>query len=158
MTASPTRPWALAGLILLAACANSSATPTTVEAAPLVGVDLGPSSRVPRTQLAMAAAGHEGHRTATEAASGHVQRAHDGHNDAHASGTVNSDDPSAHKVNLSHGPIPSLGWPAMTMDFAVAPSVDLGAVKPGTRVNFSLEKGKGGMYEIQSMQPAGGGR
>jgi Cu/Ag efflux protein CusF len=46
----------------------------------------------------------------------------------------------------------------MTMDFAVAPSVDLQTVKPGTRVNFTLEHGEGGMYVIQSMKPRGGGR
>jgi Cu/Ag efflux protein CusF len=46
----------------------------------------------------------------------------------------------------------------MTMDFAVAPSVDLSRIKPGSRVNVSLEKGQGGMYEVQSVQPAGGAR
>jgi Cu/Ag efflux protein CusF len=158
MTTRLTRPLALAGLILLAlpACANSSATPTAVDASPLMGVDLGSSSRVPRTQLAMADTGHEAHRTTTDA--GSVQRVHDGHNDAHATGTVNAVDAAARKINLSHGPIPALGWPAMTMDFAVAPSVDLSRIKPGSRINVSLEKGQGGMYEVQSVQPAGGGR
>jgi Cu/Ag efflux protein CusF len=47
----------------------------------------------------------------------------------------------------------------MTMEFPVAPSVDLTRIKPGNRVDFTLEKkGDGGMYEIQSVQPAGGGR
>jgi Cu/Ag efflux protein CusF len=46
----------------------------------------------------------------------------------------------------------------MTMKFAVAPSVDLNAAKPGSRVAFSLRKGKTGFYEVQSLQPAGGGR
>jgi len=46
----------------------------------------------------------------------------------------------------------------MTMDFAVAPSVDLHAVQPGTRINFTIEQGDGGMYVIQSIKPAGGGR
>jgi Cu/Ag efflux protein CusF len=158
MTASPTRPWPLAGLILLAACANSSATQTAVEASPLVGVDLGPSSRVPRTQLAAAAAGQQAHRVAADAAPGRVQRARDGHGDSRATGTVNAVDVAARTVNLSHEPVPSLGWPAMTMAFPVARSVDLAAVKPGTRVRFSLEKGKDGLFEIRSMQPAGGGR
>jgi len=34
----------------------------------------------------------------------------------------------------------------------VAPTVDLKSVKPGSRVNFSLEKGKDGMYEIRSLE------
>jgi len=46
----------------------------------------------------------------------------------------------------------------MTVDFAVAPSVDLRAVKPGTRINFTIERGEGGMYVIQSIKPAGGGK
>lgn len=87
-----------------------------------------------------------------------MQRVHDGNNDAHASGTVNSIDTAQHKINLSHGPIPAIGWPAMTMDFGVAPSVDLNRVKPGSHVNVSLEKGKDGMYQIQSVEPAGAGR
>ena len=32
-------------------------------------------------------------------------------------------DPKARTVNLSHGPIAALGWPAMTMDFGVAEGV-----------------------------------
>jgi Cu/Ag efflux protein CusF len=84
-----------------------------------------------------------------------IQLAHDGHADAHAVGVVNAVDPSQHKINLTHEPIPALGWPSMTMDFPVAASVDLSGVKPGARVDFILEKGKGGMYEIQSVRPAG---
>ena len=67
-------------------------------------------------------------------------------------------DPKCRGRCVSHGPIPTIGRPAMTMDFAVAPSVDLQTVKPGTRVNFTLEHGEGGMYVIQSMKPRGGGR
>jgi hypothetical protein len=44
------------------------------------------------------------------------------------------------------------------MDFPVTPSVDLNALKPGTRVSFTIEKGQGGMYEIQTMTPAGAGQ
>jgi Cu/Ag efflux protein CusF len=87
-----------------------------------------------------------------------MQMAHDGQNDVHATGTVNSVDPAGHKVNLSHQPIPDIGWPAMTMDFSVAPTVDLRAIKPGARVNFTMIKGAGGMYEIQAITPAAGGR
>jgi Cu/Ag efflux protein CusF len=46
----------------------------------------------------------------------------------------------------------------MTMDFAVAPTDDLRTLKPGTRVNFTIEQSDGGTYEIQSVKPAGGGR
>ena len=90
--------------------------------------------------------------------SGGMKMAHSGHAHAQGAGTVNSIDASAHRINVSHGPIPAIGFPAMTMDFAVAPSVDLQAVKPGTRVNFTVEKGQGGMYVIQSIAPASGSR
>jgi Cu(I)/Ag(I) efflux system protein CusF len=90
--------------------------------------------------------------------SGGMKMAHSGHAHAQGTGTVNSIDASAHRINVSHGPIPAIGFPAMTMDFAVAPSVDLQAVKPGTRVNFTVEKGQGGMYVIQSIAPASGSR
>ncbi|MBL6614911.1 MAG: copper-binding protein [Reyranella sp.] len=71
-------------------------------------------------------------------------------------GTVKSIDAAGHKVNLAHNPIPAIGWPAMTMDFAVAPSVDLKALKLGARVTFTMQRGGDGMYVIQSIAPAGG--
>jgi Cu/Ag efflux protein CusF len=54
--------------------------------------------------------------------------AHSGHAHAQGAGTVNSVDAAAHTINVSHGSIPTIGRPAMTMDFAVAPSVDLQTV------------------------------
>lgn len=86
-----------------------------------------------------------------------MQVAHSGHSHAQGTGTVNSVDPAAHKVNVSHGPIPTIGLPAMTMDFAVAPSVDLNAVKSGTRIKFDMEHGQNGSYVIQSIAPTDGG-
>ena len=150
------RSLAFASIVLLAlsACA---ASPLATAVASTPAVDLGPSSRVPTTQIAMASGGHEGDRM-SGMSSGNVQPVHDGGGDAHATGTVNAVDPAQHKINLSHQPIPSLGWPAMTMDFPVAPSVDLSRIKPGSRVSFSLEKGKDGMYQVQSVQPAAGGQ
>jgi Cu/Ag efflux protein CusF len=72
-------------------------------------------------------------------------------------GTLNSIDTAARKVNLSHEAIPAIGWPAMTMDFAVAPSVNLATLKSGTHVAFTLNRGNDGMYVIQSITPAHGG-
>ncbi|MBY0510159.1 MAG: copper-binding protein [Rhodospirillaceae bacterium] len=79
--------------------------------------------------------------------------AHEGHSDAHGKGVVNAVDAATHKVNLSHEAISALGWPAMKMDFAVAPSVDLKALQPGTAVEFTIEKNKAGTFEIQSIKP-----
>lgn len=71
-------------------------------------------------------------------------------------GTVNSVDAAGHKVNLNHNAIPAIGWPAMTMDFAVAHAVDLRSLKPGARVTFTMHRGGDGMYVIQSITAAGG--
>jgi Cu/Ag efflux protein CusF len=73
------------------------------------------------------------------------------------SGMLNSVDAAARKVNLSHEPITAIGWPAMTMDFAVASSVNLTALKPGTHVAFTLSRGNDGMYVVQSITPGHGG-
>jgi Cu(I)/Ag(I) efflux system periplasmic protein CusF len=87
-----------------------------------------------------------------------MQMAHSGHAHAQGIGTVNSVDAAEHQVNVSHGPISSIGLPAMTMDFAVAPSVDLRAMQPGSRINFTIEQDQGGSYVIQSITPTEGGR
>jgi Cu(I)/Ag(I) efflux system protein CusF len=152
------RCFALVSLIALAApaCATSPASQADIAApASAVGTDLGPSSRVPRTQLAMAGAGHDVARLAAARAAPAVQPVHDDPGNPRTTGTVNAVDPAGHKINVSHQPIPSIGWPAMTMDFAVAASVDLSRIKPGSRINFSLEKGKDGIYQVETVQPAG---
>lgn len=69
-------------------------------------------------------------------------------------GKVNSVDAASRKVNMTHGPVAALKWPGMTMDFGVAPGVDMGAFKPGAKVDFTLKQGAGGMYEIDSVKPA----
>lgn len=172
--------------IAVAACAEPG--PAAAQAAgPVVGIDLGSSSRIP--QIAALAGRGEGLRGAPAAATptdhGSMpgmargstggmptrsspgmsksapdgpQMAQSGQGQAQGTGTVNSVDAASRKVNLSHAPISAIGWPAMTMDFPVAPTVDLRAVTPGTRINFTMQQGAGGMYVIQSIAPAGGGR
>jgi Cu/Ag efflux protein CusF len=143
--------------VVFAACTEPyAATPEASAAPPALGVDLGRSAaRGPQTaDLAAAGEGHEH----VSVAPANTQVAHDGRKDVHGIGKVNSVNAAQHKLNLSHDPIAEIGWPAMTMDFPVAPSVDLQAIKPGMRVNFTIEQGLGGMYQIQSIAPTGGGR
>jgi Cu(I)/Ag(I) efflux system periplasmic protein CusF len=147
--------------IALIACVSSGPTVAEEGAAVPLGVDLGGSGPVtassePRALVAEAVM-DETH-TAHGQHTGEMPTAHGPENDAHGSGTVNSVDPAQHKLNMKHGPIPEIGWPSMTMDFPVAPSVDLKAIKPGTRVNFTIKKQPSGMYEIKTITPAGGGR
>ncbi|HEY0834235.1 MAG TPA: copper-binding protein [Azospirillum sp.] len=69
-------------------------------------------------------------------------------------GVVKKVDPAKMTVNLNHEPIPAIKWPAMTMDFQVAPNVDLSKVQPGQQVEFGLEKGNGSNYTVTSITPA----
>lgn len=70
------------------------------------------------------------------------------------SGKVNSVDAGRRVVNLSHGPVAALGWPAMTMNFPVAQSVNLASIREGSQVTFTLGKGDNGKYAIDSLRPA----
>jgi Cu/Ag efflux protein CusF len=143
--------------VLLTACMSPGVAEgdQSASAVPL-GIDLGSSSITSRAGPNVVPPG-EGHERTTDLPGG-IKMAHEGHKDAHVTGVVNTVDPARHKLNISHSPIPEIGWPAMTMDFAVAPSVDLRAITPGARVNFTMEQGEGGMYVIQSIAPAGGGQ
>ena len=143
----------------LIACMNSPPTSAEPGTAVPLGIDLGGSGPViasVRPELSPDAIDTEAKVASPQYRN--MPMAHAGHNDAHGTGTVNSVDPAQHKVNLSHNPIPEIGWPAMTMEFPVAPSIDLTVIKPGTRVNFTIEQQPGGMYEIRAISPAGGGR
>ena len=143
----------------LIACINSPPTYAEPNTAVPLGIDLGGSGPVTASlhPPAAAPATHVGDHAASSPP-GDMRMAHAGHNDAHGTGTVNSVDAAQHKVNLSHQPIPEIGWPAMTMEFPVAPAVDLSAIRPGSRANFTIEQGQGGMYEIKAIAPAGGAR
>jgi Cu/Ag efflux protein CusF len=68
-------------------------------------------------------------------------------------GTVTAVNSVSGKVTLDHGPLPDINWPAMKMEFATAPSVDLSKLKPGDKVRFTL-KGSGNSYTVVSMSPA----
>ncbi|MDP1634566.1 MAG: copper-binding protein, partial [Gallionellaceae bacterium] len=46
-------------------------------------------------------------------------------------GMVNKIDLEHSKINLTHGPVKSLGWPGMTMDFKVKDNAILKGIKPG---------------------------
>src|SRR6266404_1822195 len=68
-------------------------------------------------------------------------------------GTVNSVDAKSGKVNLSHGPIQTLKWPAMTMDFAVRDKQRLAKLKPGQKVEFRVVEQPKGQYLITDIEP-----
>lgn len=70
----------------------------------------------------------------------------------HVKAVVNSiGDGSA---NVSHDPIPEIGWPAMTMDLPLLENAEvMGEVSEGDEVTLMLMKGADGMYAIGAIMP-----
>lgn len=63
-------------------------------------------------------------------------------------GIINSVDAEEGVVNITHGPIPALSWPEMTMDLPVADGVDLADVQAGDDVRFRVVLGADQVYRI----------
>jgi membrane fusion protein, copper/silver efflux system len=55
-------------------------------------------------------------------------------------------------ISITHGPIASLNWPGMTMDFALANSSLAAGIKPGSTITFELVERKPGEFVITKMQ------
>ena len=68
-------------------------------------------------------------------------------------GTVNHLNKQNGKINLTHGPIKSLGWPGMTMDFPVSDRSLLNGIQPGEKVKFRLVEHSPGQFYIVSIVP-----
>ena len=68
-----------------------------------------------------------------------------------ATGVVKRIDTAKGVVALAHGPIKSLNWPGMTMDFSVRDPKLLKGIKPEKKVTFELIEEKGG-YAITSIK------
>jgi len=73
---------------------------------------------------------------------------------ASGKGTVNKIDAAKATVNISHEAIPSIKWPAMTMDFKVADKKILSGIKAGQSVTFGLTKEAKTGYVISHIEPA----
>ncbi len=68
-------------------------------------------------------------------------------------GTVESMDAGKGEVRINHGPIASLKWPAMTMDFQVSGKASLKGLKPGQTVEFHLAQRAPGEFVIERIDP-----
>ncbi len=66
-------------------------------------------------------------------------------------GVINALDVKKSTVNLTHKPIEAIGWPEMTMDFAVLKPVDLSAFGESENVHFLLKQEKDKSYAITAM-------
>lgn len=53
-------------------------------------------------------------------------------------GVVKEVDPKAGTVTIQHGPIPAVGWPAMTMAFKASTPAVMRAAKVGQTVEFGV--------------------
>ncbi|WP_223504824.1 copper-binding protein [Pseudomonas sp. BF-R-24] len=56
---------------------------------------------------------------------------------SNAEGTIKAIDTTKHTVTISHGAVPALQWPPMTMAFSVTQD-QLSGLAPGDRVSFSF--------------------
>jgi len=71
----------------------------------------------------------------------------------HAEGTVDEVDAKAGTISISHGPIESLKWPAMTMEFKVANAALLKDLKLGAMVSAEFVERQPGEWVITSVKP-----
>ena len=58
-------------------------------------------------------------------------------------------------VNITHDPIPALGWPTMTMALALLPGASAAGLAAGDGVVFELMRGADGIYGIANIWPTG---
>jgi len=71
-------------------------------------------------------------------------------------GLVHVIKPDQKSVNLTHDPIPEIGWPAMTMDLGLSESAraQVSQVMPGMVIEFTLERDQDGIFQIGDIQIA----
>lgn len=90
---------------------------------------------------------------ASDTHSGHDMQTHDGMmgDGIQAEATVNSIEGDI--VNVTHGPIAEIGWPAMTMDLTLLDGAEIDGVEVGDDAMMLLEKGPDGMFAVRSLMP-----
>lgn len=69
-------------------------------------------------------------------------------------GVINTVDADKGTINITHEPMPELGWPTMTMDLPVTRRVDLSIVKAGEKVDFKVKLGRDKQYRVTDISPA----
>jgi Cu(I)/Ag(I) efflux system membrane fusion protein len=69
-------------------------------------------------------------------------------------GKVEAVDLAQGSATLAHGPIASLKWPGMAMEFKVKDPAVLRTLRPGQSISFEFVEEPGGNYAIVRVQPA----
>lgn len=64
----------------------------------------------------------------------------------------------AEAITFSHGPVPALKWPAMTMGFGKPDPRAFPGVKPGDTATFEFKQGGPMGYELVNVKPMGAGK
>lgn len=75
--------------------------------------------------------------------------------EAMGKGVIHSVNTDEKKVNITHDPIHSLGWPSMTMDLAVSDDVDLKSITTEEHIMFHMVLGDDKVYRITKIMKAG---
>jgi Cu/Ag efflux protein CusF len=70
-----------------------------------------------------------------------------------AEGMLNAIDAASGSVTISHGPVASLNWPAMKMDFVLANPGLVAGIAPGTAVAIEFVERGQGEWVITSLKP-----
>jgi Cu/Ag efflux protein CusF len=68
-----------------------------------------------------------------------------------ADGKIESVDEKTLTLSISHGPVASLKWPAMTMEFKLANAALIKDLKPGAKVTFEFVERQSGEWVITSV-------
>ena len=71
-----------------------------------------------------------------------------------AQGVIDSIDVKDGSINLRHGPVASLKWPAMTMEFKLANAALLKDLKAGDQVSVEFVERQAGEWVITAIQPS----
>jgi Cu(I)/Ag(I) efflux system membrane fusion protein len=71
-------------------------------------------------------------------------------------GTLEAIDGRQGSVSITHGPIATLKWPGMTMDFVLANPSLAASLKPGAQIAFEFVERKPGEYVVTKLEPKGG--
>jgi len=72
---------------------------------------------------------------------------------ASGKGVINSVDTEGRSINVTHEPMPDLGWPKMTMDLPVTRKVDLNNTNTGDAVSFTIKLGRDKKYRVIELSP-----
>ena len=95
-----------------------------------------------------------GNAAAGDAMSGMPSHAAQNEAEHVAEGTLNSIDRAAGTVNISHGPVASANWPAMTMSFKLSDPNMAPSLTPGQKIEFHFTVESGMSATVTRILPA----